>query len=147
MKPDEYRCDGRILDVARFFEQLTPASLNELSQWYSSDAAFKDPFNVVAGLKAIRHNFEHMYVKLDTPRFVVREHIAQGHQAFLVWDFLFSFKGETTVQTVRGTSHLQFDTNGLICLHRDYWDAAEELYEKLPIIGKLMRWLKKRAAS
>jgi len=29
--------------------------------------------------------------------------------------------------------------------HRDYWDAAEELYEKLPVIGALMRWLKKRA--
>ena len=30
---------------------------------------------------------------------------------------------------------------------RDYWDAAEELYEKLPIVGTLMRWLKRRAAS
>jgi hypothetical protein len=34
-----------------------------------------------------------------------------------------------------------------ISLHRDYWDAAEELYEKLPWVGALMRWLKKRANS
>jgi steroid delta-isomerase len=27
-------------------------------------------------------------------------------------------------------------------VHRDYWDAAEELYEKLPVLGALMRWLK-----
>jgi steroid Delta-isomerase len=32
-----------------------------------------------------------------------------------------------------------------VVFHRDYWDAAEELYEKLPVIGALMRWLKKRA--
>jgi hypothetical protein len=30
-------------------------------------------------------------------------------------------------------------------MHRDYWDAAEELYEKLPVLGGLMRWLKTRA--
>ena len=29
-------------------------------------------------------------------------------------------------------------------VHRDYWDAAEELYEKLPLLGALMRWLKRR---
>jgi hypothetical protein len=27
----------------------------------------------------------------------------------------------------------------------DYWDAAEELYEKLPVLGGLMRWLKRAA--
>ena len=42
---------------------------------------------------------------------------------------------------------MQYDLHGLITLHRDYWDAAEELYEKLPMIGGLMRWLKARAVS
>jgi hypothetical protein len=40
---------------------------------------------------------------------------------------------------------LHLDAIGLITLHRDYWDAAEELYEKLPLLGSLMRWLKRRA--
>ncbi|WP_413888997.1 hypothetical protein [Candidatus Aalborgicola defluviihabitans] len=35
--------------------------------------------------------------------------------------------------------------DGRILDHRDYWDAAEELYEKLPLLGGLMRWLKRRA--
>jgi hypothetical protein len=39
------------------------------------------------------------------------------------------------------------DPQGLIVLHRDYWDAAEELYEKLPVVGALMRWLRRRAAQ
>jgi hypothetical protein len=30
--------------------------------------------------------------------------------------------------------------------HRDYWDAAEELYEKLPVIGVLMRAMRSRLA-
>jgi hypothetical protein len=39
------------------------------------------------------------------------------------------------------------DSDGLITVHRDYWDAAEELYEKLPLVGGVMRWLKARANS
>jgi steroid delta-isomerase len=29
-------------------------------------------------------------------------------------------------------------------LHRDYWDAAEELYEKIPVLGSILRWLKSK---
>ncbi len=50
-------------------------------------------------------------------------------------------------QTVRGASLLVLDGPGLVTLHRDYWDAAEELYEKLPVVGALMRWLRRRANS
>jgi len=31
--------------------------------------------------------------------------------------------------------------------HRDYWDAAEELYEKLPLIGSIFRFLHKAITS
>ncbi|MGA0584669.1 MAG: nuclear transport factor 2 family protein, partial [Castellaniella sp.] len=36
---------------------------------------------------------------------------------------------------------------GLVSFHRDYWDAAEELYEKLPVLGRLMRWLRKTLSA
>ena len=90
-----------------------------------------------------------MYVALDNPHFVVIDRVVQGTQCFLVWDFKFRFKrfDTTTEQTVRGTSHLRFAADGRISYHRDYWDAAQELYEKLPVVRVLMRWLKKRANS
>jgi hypothetical protein len=50
-------------------------------------------------------------------------------------------------QCIRGATHLRFAADGRIAMHRDYWDAAEELYEKLPVVGTLMRWLKRRANS
>ena len=133
--------------VATFFEQLTPDSVQQLPQFYAADARFKDPFNDVLGLPEIERIFRHMYVALDQPHFVVTHQLVDGDQAFLVWDFRFRFKrfDTTTWQTVRGGTHLQFNAQGLITLHRDYWDAAEELYEKLPVLGGLMRWLKKQA--
>nr|WP_295774151.1 nuclear transport factor 2 family protein [Rhodoferax sp.] len=139
-------------DVARlvaFFESLTPDGMGQLASLYDSGARFVDPFNDVQGLAAIKGIFRHMFVALDEPRFVVTGQVVQGAQCFLLWDFHFRFKrfDMHTVQTIRGTSHLVFSEAGLVTLHRDYWDAAQELYEKLPLIGGLMRWLKKRANS
>lgn len=140
--------EARIARIVTLFEQLTPADIDRLGEFYTSDARFKDPFNEVQGVPAIQGVFRHMYASLHEPRFVVRDVIVQGEQCFLSWDFVFRFKRfSRDLQTVRGGSQLQLDPIGLITLHRDYWDAAEELYEKLPLIGSLMRWLKKRANS
>lgn len=134
--------------ICRFFETLTPDSLTQIAALYTPDAGFKDPFNEVRGVPAIRRVFEHMYVALEAPRFVIHDVVAQGDQCVLTWDFIFRFRRFSREwQTVRGASHLRLDANGLITLHRDYWDVAEELYEKLPGVGLLMRWLKRRANS
>jgi steroid Delta-isomerase len=141
--------DSRVARVVEFFEALTPADVPRIGEFYCDDARFKDPFNEVQGTSAIEHVFAHMVVALHEPRFVVRDIVAEGDQCFLTWDFLFRFKrfSPTAEQCVRGGSHIVFGADGRIALHRDYWDAAEELYEKLPAVGALMRWLKRRANS
>ena len=70
----------------------------------------------------------------------------QGDEAFLTWDFRLRIKKykPDDEQVIRGGSHLCFEAQNKVCYHRDYWDAAEELYEKLPLIGGLMRFMKRR---
>ena len=131
--------------LADFYATLTPASLATLDHYYARDARFKDPFNEVAGIDAIRRIFEHMFATTEGPRFVVTERIEQGDQAMLGWTFHFGLRGRAL--TVRGVTHLRFDAAGRVELHRDYWDAAEELYEKLPLIGALMRGLRRRLSA
>jgi hypothetical protein len=43
--------------------------------------------------------------------------------------------------------HLQLDRDGRIRAHRDDWDPAEEVYERQPILGALMRWLRRRGSA
>jgi steroid delta-isomerase len=45
---------------------------------------------------------------------------------------------------VHGATHLRFAPDGRIRSHRDYWDAAGELYAKLPVLGVLMRMVQRR---
>jgi steroid Delta-isomerase len=138
--------DPAVQRIVAFFEGLSPADLPRMAAIYTEDALFKDPFNQVAGVAAIQRIFEHMFVSLDGPRFVIRDAIVQGNQCFLSWDFIFRMKRfSREEQVVRGGSHLRLAADGRISEHRDYWDVAEELYEKLPVLGALMRWLKRRA--
>ena len=137
--------DPRAQVIVALFERLAPADLPRLAEIYTPDARFKDPFNEVRGVPAIARIFEHMFRTLDAPRFVIRDVIVQGDQCFLSWDFVFRMRRfNGAEQTIRGASHLQLARDGRIAMHRDYWDAAEELYEKLPVVGALMRWLKRR---
>ena len=129
-----------------FFETINAGNISQLAQVYTEDVFFKDPFNEVRGLPAVVQIFSHMFDQVDSPRFVVTSHVLQGDQAFLTWDFLFRMKRFSTVeQCIRGATHLRFGSDGKANFHRDYWDAAEELYEKLPLLGSLMRGLKRLA--
>lgn len=135
--------------IVEVFQTLQPTRVGQLSALYAPNARFKDPFNDVCGTAAITTIFEHMFASLEQPRFVVTQRVLQGAQCFLVWEFHFGFKRfkPGQAQCILGSSHLVLDEAGCITLHRDYWDAAEELYEKLPLVGGLMRWLKRRANS
>ena len=135
--------------IVVFFETLSPESVQRFGQFYTEDAYFKDPFNEVRGIAPIQSIFAHMYTALHEPRFVVTGRIVEGEQVFLSWDFHFRFRNfkSDQPQIIRGATHLRLAADGRIRSHRDYWDAAEELYEKLPMVGGLMRWLKKRANS
>ena len=148
MTADLRHDDVRVQRVIDFFQQLQAADVQRLSQLYVDDAFFKDPFNEVHTRQGVERIFAHMFVALDGPRFVIRDAVLQGDQCFLTWDFLFRMKrfsrGE---QCIRGATQIRFAPDGRIALHRDWWDAAEELYEKLPVLGALMRWLKRRANS
>jgi hypothetical protein len=140
--------DARLARLRQFFETLSPQSVGEIGTVYAANAWFKDPFNEVRGVAAIEGIFRHMFAQVDTPRFVIHDAVMQGDQGFVTWDFRFRMRRFSAAeQVIRGASHLRFDAAGLVVFHRDYWDAAEELYEKLPVLGGLMRFLRRRAAS
>ena len=137
--------------IVQLFNQLQPSDVARLDQFYCPDAHFKDPFNEVQGLSEVQRIFDHMCVALHAPRFVVTQAVQQGEHAFVTWDFLFALRSQpNTLFTVRGATHFvlrQAQDRWCVAVHRDYWDVAEELYEKLPVLGSLMRWLKRRVNS
>lgn len=135
--------------VVRFYETLSPESLARIGEVYAAEARFKDPFNDVVGLAAIEAVFRHMFRQVREPRFCVTSRLAAGSEAWLEWEFHFRFRGwrESEIQVVRGATRLDLAPDGRVLRHRDYWDTGEELFARLPLIGPLLRLLRRRMAA
>ena len=129
-----------------YWEGLTRERVDALDAVYTPDAYFRDPFNEVRGIEELKRIFGHMYGTLEEPRFTITETILEGERAVLIWDFDFRVKKwqPDVTRTIHGLSVVRFAADGRVAYHRDYWDAAGELYAKLPLVGPLMRYLARR---
>ncbi|MGL6071335.1 nuclear transport factor 2 family protein [Craterilacuibacter sp.] len=127
-----------------WFASLSPASLTDIDRVYAADARFSDPFQKIEGREAIGAVYGRMFEKLQAPRFTIIDTVCEDKRAFVTWDFSFSLMGRA--RSIHGGSLLLLDEAGLITEHRDYWDAAGGVYEALPLLGTLLRWLKRRMA-
>lgn len=140
----------RLDALADYFESLTPATLTRLGDFYATDAHFVDTFNNVVGTAAIGRIFADMFEKLDAPRFEVIGRYASTDtpdEAMLLWRLHCRSRQLGGALVIEGSSRLRFDASGKVAIHRDYWDAAGELYARLPLIGAVMRWLARRLAA
>lgn len=134
--------------LCNYFERLSAATLGELESFYAVDAWFKDPFHEVRGVAAIRCILEHSFNKLPDARFRVTHRFPGAeNDAVLLWEMDFTMPITRAPTTIAGATHLAFDASGKITRHRDYWDAAEELYARLPGLKWLMRGLARHAAA
>ena len=127
------------------YSGMTPASLNSFGEYFTEDAVFEDPFNRVKGVEAIRRIFEHMFSVCEKPRFEVISTALSGNRAWLHWIFLFGLRGRN--MEITGASMVMFADDGRVMMHVDYWDAAGQLYEHLPLVGWLMKLLRKRLST
>ena len=131
-----------------YFESISPADVPRLGTIYTEDAYFRDPFNEVTGVSEIARIFGAMFEHLDDVRFTILETVADDGGAMLTWDMCYRVRKwrPHQSQVIHGATHLRFALDGRIAYHRDYWDAANELYAKLPLIGPVMRLLRRKLA-
>jgi hypothetical protein len=133
---------------ARYFDDLSPASRDELKKLAHPDIRFVDPFNDVRGIDKLLAVFDHMFETTTDPKFVTEPPIVGDNIAFIKWQFTCTINRRfyRKAMTIDGVTEVQFDDTGLITAHIDYWDAARQLYEKLPLLGSLLRAIRNRLA-
>ena len=130
-----------------YFETLEPRRLIFISKYFAPKARFRDPFNDVVGLRNIRAIFDHMYDTLDNPRFKVSHYAicADGYTALLRWDFLFSRSGKQ--HCISGCSEVMFNDKKMVISHIDYWDPADTVYQKIPILGSIIKAIRNKLSA
>jgi len=132
-------------NYADFFESITQeTSIETYSEVFDEKVYFEDPFQKVIGLEEVYAIFQHMFETLHDPRFIVDEIVCGNSTTYLRWTFSYHRSSKHEVEKFTGVSRVQFLETGKVLSHVDYWDAAENIYEKVPILGSVLRLIKQR---
>lgn len=130
------------------YQQLSTTNLHLLEQIYHKNITFTDPLHTLHGYDELRNYFNNLYTNLSMCDFVIQEVIESPGQAAIYWtmDFKHDKLNKGNVITVEGSSYLKGEGDKIL-YHRDYLDLGQMLYQQLPVIGKIIQWIKNRACS
>ncbi|KJV10101.1 hypothetical protein VZ95_07180 [Elstera litoralis] len=131
----------------RYLENLTAETVPHLAELVAGDVRFIDPFHDVSGIAATERVFAAIFVSLKNVRFTVIDKAWSGNAWYLRWRFEAERPQGGQILAFDGMSELYFDADNRVRLYRDHWDAATGFYEKLPVLGWVLRLLRRKIAS
>lgn len=134
-----------LLRFEELYRILDKDHLHLLPQCYGAEVVFEDPFHRVEGLEALRAYCGRLYANVISCGFTFHERIVGADSSVVTWTMHLHhprLNGGRPFDTP-GCSHLRF-RQGLVVLHRDYFDAGAMIYERVSAIGPVIRFIKSR---
>lgn len=129
-----------------YFRVLHESDLSQLRKVYDEKIVFKDPVHEIRGLVELEDYFTSLCADLSDCRFEYLDELIGDRAAYIKWNMHFKHPrlGNRLI-SVRGVSHLVVGEK--IEYHEDFYDMGAMLYEQLPVLGNVTRWLRLRLAS
>lgn len=111
---------------------------------YAQDAYYRDSFTEMHGIDNIEAYLIQGTHIMHNLTFDLQDVAVHDGNYYFRWITRFSQKRKKDEVThLPGVSHVRFNKEGKIIFHQDFWDAGV-IYERLPVVGFFIRWLKKR---
>jgi len=128
-------------------ENLNTEKVADLELVMCRDIHFVDPFNNVIGLEKVQTIFQHMYRKIKNARFIILNSALDLKNpdpvGLIRWRMEGNLKSNDRPWPIEGMSEIRFSADGRVSEHIDHWDSGEQFFERLPLIGWLVRLIKK----
>lgn len=131
--------------VAQFYQALSKDNIDQLPTIYHDNIVFEDAAHRIEGIDSLCAYFSELYQNVERCDFDIDQHHQFGNVGFLVWQMTLihpKLNGGKPV-VVPGTTHLNFQDDKVI-FHRDYFDLGQMLYEQLPILGHVIKAIKRK---
>lgn len=127
------------------YEALAPDTIDGLCALVAPDVRFRDPFSDFTGRERLAAVFRHMFEGLSEPAFAVSDIAVGERAAYLRWDFTFSYRGRA--YRIEGMSEVRFDDDGLVTEHLDHWDSGSQVYLHVPVLGRVIAFIRRKLAG
>ena len=134
--------------VVRFqevFNALDAQNLHLVEELYGATIHFEDPMHTVRGLADLKAYFARLYANVEICRFEFHAVTTNGDTAMLTWTMTLKHKTFRPAETARipGASWIR-TASGKVVFHRDYFDVGGLIYERVPVLGAVVRTIKAR---
>lgn len=129
----------------RMYQNLHADNLQTLKIVYREDVHFIDPAHRISGIDNLTAYFSALYANIDSIHFSFLEPLVLDSKGYVRWEMTFSHRrlaGGRSI-TVVGVTYLEFDVQGKVYYHQDYFDLGAMLYEHVPFLGRCVRSIKK----
>jgi len=143
--------EARVLTrLEGYFTDMTEASaLESVADVYAPEGYLNDNIVGIFGAEKIGKYFAHAAAQSEqfTVEFV--DVARSGVDYYVRWEMTVQVPALSEGRPVvsYGVSHFRFDAEGRVLLHRDFWDAATGMYEHLPYVGGLVRYVHGKLAA
>lgn len=129
-----------------FYKDLKQSGPVKLHNLYDDKVIFKDPLHELQGLDQLAAYFEASSSNLTHCQFEFLDELITDNRAYIKWHMHFHHpKISKETLTVRGMTHLIYADK--ITYHEDIYDLGSMVYEHLPVVGKLVRLIKRKIMS
>ena len=125
-----------------FFNHIH-SELENIDTYISKDIYFQDPFNKLSDIEQVKHTLKKFSDSVKNPFFDVSHRAWSEHTCFIRWNFS-GHLSQFGDWRFPGVSELHFDDQGKVCQHIDHWDAGEHFYQRLPVLGRLIKMIRRR---
>lgn len=126
-----------------FYDTFSQDWLGRLGEIYAPDFDFADPFHAVRGdLDRLRGYFARI-LELPQTRFTTLDAATGSDGSYVRWRWDYTLRAGWASHSLEGMTHLRF-RDGRVAYHRDVFDAAGGVYEHLPVVGRLVRTVRRR---
>lgn len=140
--------EALLLRFSQLYASLDNTALSALPEIYHRDIRFIDPVGEHQGLSSLQDYFRQLLTNLDYCRFTLTTPQQDEQQAVVCWQMIYAhprlLRGQEL--TLEGISQLRFADRRII-YQRDYYDLGAMLYEHLPLVGQVVRSIKRRLRS
>lgn len=115
-----------------------------LQKVYAPDTYFNDTLVEIRGAKALEEHMVKTSQAVHSCKVDFIDVVSKDGEYYLRWHMHILFKSlkKGEVQSSIGMTHMRFNPAGLVTYHQDYWDSTTHFFEKLPVLGGLLRLIK-----
>ncbi len=129
-----------------FFSALNKDTLSLIDSFYDPEVEFADPLGQGSGRVSLGHHYVRFFKHISKIQYEFGPIIVEGSQVSVQWTALIRHSKLNMQQEIplRGSTWLEFGgAEDKVIRFSEYFDLGELAYENLPILGFIVRRVKR----